>query len=70
MPKKVGKKVLKVKAHEKEFEVEPLPGPSTDFACSGSAFRPGVKHTDTSQVSLPSKGMSLLHAHIIQLKSN
>ena len=31
----------KSKVVEPEFEVSPLPGPSTDF--TGSAFRPGVK---------------------------
>ncbi|KAK7493948.1 hypothetical protein BaRGS_00014830 [Batillaria attramentaria] len=55
VPKKSGKKSNKPKVAEKEFEVSPLPGPSTDFACSGSAFRPGIKRTDTSPVTQPSK---------------
>ena len=41
---------------EKEFEVKPLPGPSTDFLGAGSAFRPGVKRAaDTTPSTTTSK---------------
>lgn len=56
--RKSGKKSSKPKVVENEFEVSPLPGPSTDFACSGSAFRPGIKRTDTSPDHQPCKGRS------------
>ena len=46
----------KNKLIEKEFEVKPLPGPSTDFLGAGSAFRPGVKRAaDTTPSTTPSK---------------
>ncbi|XP_070192316.1 lysine-specific demethylase 7B-like isoform X2 [Littorina saxatilis] len=58
VPKKLGKKSPggKGKIVETEFEVKPLPGPSTDFMGAGSAFRPGVKRAvDNTPATPPPK---------------
>ncbi|PVD24834.1 hypothetical protein C0Q70_15320 [Pomacea canaliculata] len=53
---KTSKKHGKTKSVEKEFEIKPLPGPSSDLASSTSAFRPGIKRADVSPTHQQQKG--------------